>query len=152
MINKAELGDFLYIIVFAILMIVGLLEKVAKAKKQTQPPPTPHPHDDFEDVEEQQSQADTLEEVMKRMLQTMDPSEDDSYRAEKIQPSMVVSETPVNYYKPIECDTWGKLEKKQFPQAQNVMEVEEVDKEFEFEFGFDIRQAVIASEILNKKY
>ena len=72
----ADLGDYLYIIIFAILMLVGLFEKITKARQPPVPPPVPSDvdDDDFNDVEEQQPQ--TLEDLMRRMMQTVEPQQE----------------------------------------------------------------------------
>ena len=139
---KAELGDFLYIIIFAILMLAGLFEKITKAKKPVTPlpPPSESSYDDFEDVENE-AQPQTLEELMRRMMQTVEPAKEVTVAAE---------EPAKNYYQPITCEIGGTLSKGQF-HHQNTMEEEKETKHF-FDFEFDIRQAVIASEILNRKY
>ena len=135
MINSADIGDFLYIIILGILMIVGIFEKIAKAKRQP-PPPSPHPYDDFENVDEQQPQPQTLEDLMRRMMQTQ--------TAEAPKNETVGKANVKNYYQPIKMEN---LEK-QFPDVQFTEEVESGGLGFEF----DIRQAIISSEILNRKY
>ena len=137
--NVAEIGDFLYIIVFAILMLVGLWEKVAKAKRPPSPtPPQQQPYDEFEDVDGDQSQPQTLEELVRRMMQT-----DKTPETKPISADMSVK----NYYQPIVCETGENL----FSQNE-IMSDDENETVNSFDFEFDIRQAVISNEILNRKY
>jgi len=153
LINKAEIGDFLYIIIFAILMLLGGLEKVMKAKRQqNMPPPPPQPYDDFEDAEEQssseQSPPKTLEEIMRRMMQTVETpagQEIKSFYPEEVQSNEVIPETSFFNYQPIVVQNTDQSEYKAYIEEGN-----EVNTYHDFEF--DIRQAVIASEILNRKY
>ena len=147
---KADFGDILYIIIFAVLMLAGALEKVVKAKRQQQNTPPPPPYDDFEDVEEpssQQTPPQTLEEMLKRMMQTTETQEqvgEDVY-SEEAQSLEIIPETP-DYYQPI---VTIQPEKDTFTLAP----IDENNEAAEFqEYEFDIRQAVIASEILNRKY
>ena len=144
-INRADLGDFLYIIILAVLMIVGLFEKVMKAKRPA-PPPPPHPYDDFEDLDEQEQnqqqqpqQPQTLEDLMRRMMQTQKvevPEQKD------VAPKMFVKD----YYQPIKMENMDR----QFPDVITMPEEEGSDALLDFEF--DARHAIIASEILNRKY
>jgi len=152
---KAEIGDLLYIIIFAILILLGGLEKIFKAKRQPQQdktPAPPQPYDDFEDVDEQSphTEPQSLEDVMKRMLQTLEGTqEEDLYP--KMRPKEVIpEELPLHLtsrYQPV-CDTFGNSEKTPFPKE----EIEETSSFQGIDFEFDARQAVIASEILNRKY
>jgi len=144
---RADIGDFLYIIIFIIVALVGLFEKVAKSKRPPAPVPPPQQYDEFEDVEQdQQAPPQTLEELMRRMMQTAEaPATETPYQEKVTVPD-------ANYksnYQPIVCDTWGALDKKQFPTeaVSNENETFEV-----LDFEFDVRQAVIFNEILNKKY
>jgi len=151
---KAEIGDFLYIIIFAILMILGGLEKVLKSKRQQNvpPPPPPAPYDDFDDVDEQQERPKTLEEMMQQMMQTFDetPEPEPAPVPVYTAPVYIPEDVPKKVeYQPI-CDTWGSVGKKQFPQDSILEEKEEI---FDSQgFDFDIRNAIIASEILNRRY
>ena len=156
---KAELGDFLYIIIFVILMFAGVFEKMLKAKRQQQAPPQPQPYDDFEDAEGQLSQDQapptTLEEMMRRMMQTIEAP---GQAEEKvvIQPQTVQSleELPSEgryFHHPEEVkkrETYGRVAFTPVAPPMNEM-TETVDVP---EYHFDIRQAIIASEILNRKY
>ena len=150
MLFKAEIGDFLYIIVFAILMLLGVVEKIMKAKRQQNtPPPPPHPYDDFEDVEEkQQTPPQTLEDLMKRMLQTVETPEQEK------TVSLPEERRPLEYVPIAERHFQHQEEIKLREQPVNTaVMLEEEEKTGVFhEYEFDIRQAVIASEILNKKY
>ena len=136
MINSADIGNYLYLIILGILMIVGLFEKVAKAKRPPAPLP-PHPYDDFEAVDDhqQQQQPQTLEDLMRRMMQTQ------TVEAPKKEN---VSKMPVkDYYQPIKIENLDK----QFPEITIPDDVETG-----LDFEFDIRQAIISNEILNRKY
>ena len=157
MINKAEIGDFLYIIIFVILMLAGVLEKMAKAKKQQQsrPPSSPQPYDDFEDVDGQpvpsQAPPQTLEELMRRMMQTSEARVEETFtdHPEEAQSLEIIPETPYFHYKPVVCPVTDQAEKEAFSLAPSE---EEIKASGYREYEFDIRQAVIASEILNRKY
>jgi len=117
---EIEIGDFLYVIIFVILMLVGIWEKITKSKQQPLPLPEPS-HDDFEDVEEEEFV------VVERQM------------------------TPNTYYQPIVCEIGGTLSDNKFAQNQ-IQPEEEKETGKVLDFEFDIRQAVIASEILNRKY
>ena len=166
---KAELGDLLYYIIFAVVIIAGLMEKVAKSKRQQQQsgtPPPPQPYDDFENVDEQPSQRQaapqTLEEMMKRMMETIETPEP----RKVIQPEVVYSsamdteEAQSSEYIPTpgrhfhHSEEARKREKTgRISYSPIVIEEEKKVSELpEYEFEFDIRQAVISSEILNRKY
>jgi len=163
---KAELGDLLYYIIFAVVILAGLLEKVAKSKRQQQQagtPPPPQPYDDFEDVEEQrQAPPNTLEEVMKRMLETVEThkQEEAAFYPEKAQSSeMDTEEAQSSEYIPMSCRRYQPVEVQMLQQSEKrayspiLIEEEKVLPEIhEYEYEFDIRQAVISSEILNRKY
>ena len=150
MLFKAEIGDFLYIIVFAILMLLGVVEKVMKAKRQQNaPPPPPPPYDDFGDVDgKQQMPPQTLEDLMKRMLQTVETPEQEKTVSlpEEAQSLEYIPISGRNFHHPEEI----KLREQSVNTAVPLEEEEETG--VFHEYVFDIRQAVIASEILNKKY
>ena len=147
---KAELGDYLYIIIFAVLMLFGVLEKAAKAKRQQQQPPRrPQPYDDFGDVE-QPPPPRTIEDVLRRMMQTETPEREEVVSYPEEAKSLEVIPTAGRYfYQPEEIQTREPSGIKAFSPAPMEM-IKEADEHHEFEF--DIRQAVIASEILNRKY
>ena len=140
---KAEIGDYLYIIIFVILMLLGSLEKIFKSKKQqNNPPPTPppHPYDDFEDVDSEHVPApQSIEEMMERMLQTMETQEKEQEFLNPYQEyaQKYINNDDVQLYEPIIMESTIKED-----EPTNVFPA----------FEFDIRQAVIASEILNRKY
>ena len=150
---KAEIGDFLYIIIFAVLMLLGGLEKVMKAKRQqNMPPRPPQPYDDFGDVESSPGQTppQTLEEIMRRMMQTTETSgQEKSFYPEEAQSLEVIPDTPYFHYQPVVNPIIDQAEKEAFALGA----VDDGIKESENrKFEFDIRQAVIANEILNRKY
>ena len=143
----ADIGDYLYIIIFVVLMLLGSLEKIMKAKRQKNnpPPTTPHPYDDdFEDVDnvdnEQIPAPQSIEEMMKRMLQTMETRE---VEQEVVNPYQEYAEKYLN--RPEE--TYLEL-----PVIKETSTDKEETTNVFPTFEFDIRQAVIASEILNRKY
>ena len=160
---KAELGDILYIVIFAVVIIAGLLEKVAKSKRQQQAgtPRPSQPYDDFENVEEQptsgQAPPKTLEEMMRRMLETVEtPEQKKAFYPQEAQSSgMNTEEAQSSEYIPI-------LERNNYhPEKIRIREQSEkitfspvlIEEESVFQdYEFDIRQAVISSEILNRKY
>ena len=149
---KADFGDVLYYIIFAVVILAGLLEKMAKAKRQqTGKTVPPHPDDDFEDVEQHPSEAQpqSLEEIMRRMMQTVEapqPEEAVSY-TEEAQSLEVIPETPYYHYQPVVNPMADPSE----TGSSSLME-EQIEAAGFPEYEFDIRQAIIASEILNRKY
>ena len=152
MIYKAELGDLLYIIIFVVVMIAGVLEKLAKAKRQQQEVPRPtEPYDDFEDVERPSAPPQTLEEMMRRMMQTIETQgkTEESFYPEKAQSLEVIPDTPYFHYQPVVCPITDQAEKEAF--STDTMN-EEIKTSDYLKYEFDIRQAVIASEILHRKY
>ena len=139
-INKADIGDYLYIIIFAVVMLISLLKNVKKSQPQPQAPPPSQSYDDFDSVEEQPPQ--TLEELMRRMMQAEQPP--------KAEEQPIYSETSdKQYYQPIVCEIGGTLGNSQFSQSPIMLEEEVIET---IPFEFDIRQAVISNEILNRKY
>jgi len=140
MIFKAEIGDYLYIIIFVVLMLLGSLEKILRKKKQDVPlpPPSPPYRDDFDSVDEQVPAPQTIEDMMRRMMQTMETQEQEE----------------VNPYQEY-ARKYSHQEKQQLQEQPVIIESlkNEEDTTNEFPaFDFDFRQAVIASEILNRKY
>ena len=152
---KAELGDFLYIIIFAVLMLAGVFEKMAKAKRQAGTPRPPQPYDDFGNVEEQpaseQTPPQTLEEMMRRMVETINtPKQEEAvFYPEKEQSLEVIPTSGKHFYHPEEIRIREQSERIAFSPAP-IEEEKEASKTGGYEF--DIRQAIIASEILNRKY
>jgi len=153
LVYKAEIGDFLYIIIFAVLMLLGGLEKVMKAKRQqNMPPQPPQPDDDFEDVESsdaEQAPPQTLEEIMRRMMQTVETQNQSGelFFPEKAQPAKVSPEKRYSDYQPAAKEATNQIEQEAFAHDIGTISVGD-----DCDFEFDIRQAVIASEILNRKY
>jgi len=151
---KSELGDFLYIIIFVVIMFAGVIEKVMKAKRQQQAGvPPPQPHDDFEDVDEQASPSPppTLEEVMRRMMQTIETPQQKEVKTVVHHPMGEHSQEDIpafgrHFYHP----DASKNKEQSFRIAP--VEEEKIETSDLNEYYFDIRQAVIASEILNRKY
>jgi len=157
---RAEIGDFLYIIIFAILMLLGGLEKVMKAKRQqNMPPPPPQPYDEFEDLEEQPDQGQappqSIEEMMRRMMQTIEaPDQEEEKVINQPQTAQSLEELPSAgryFHHPEEIkkrEQYGRVTYQSvIPPIEEKIEITDVP-----EYYFDIRQAVIASEILNRKY
>ena len=139
---KAEIGDYLYYIIFAIVFIIGAIDKSKKAKRQqASPPRVPQSSkDDFGDVDEQQ-RPQSLEELMRRMLQTTETPEPETLYNE---PESSLDVSYINAYQPI-------VDSNNIQYTPVAVEEETVKVE-NYEFEFDIRQAVIANEILNRKY
>ena len=152
---KAELGDILYYLIFVVVIVIGLLEKIAKAKRQQAGRPTPpHPDDDFEDVEQHHSSQEppqTIEEMMRRMMQTIEAPQQEEVVAlpEEAQSLEYIPLSGRHFYHPEEIRIREQSEINAFspPPMEEQIETGEI-----FEYEFDIRQAVIASEILNRKY
>jgi len=137
-------------------MIAGVFEKIAKAKRQQQPPPPPS-YDDFEDVDTRTAPPppQTIEELMKRMMQTVETSKQESVyqtlEGESLEGESLEGESLENtpamsffHYTPIATDEQSEKE-------SLLLEPVEAENDAS-EFVFNIRQAVIASEILNRKY
>ena len=148
---KADLGDLLYIIIAIVLMVAGGLEKYIKAKQQRNNPPQPPPPDENEATAygEEQTPPETLEEVFRRMMQTSEsPEEATSYEyPEETQSLEVIYDDPAKYHQPVTNSMVDTEEK-------NIFSINEIGKESESieEYEFDLRQAVIANEILRRKY
>jgi len=153
---KAELGDILYYIIFAVVLIIGLMEKISKSKRQQQQAGTPRPsqpYDDFEDVEgrpaSEQAPPQTLEEMMRRMLEPIETPkpEETTFYPEEAQSLEAIPALGRYFHHPEEIRIREKSEKITF--SPSLLEEENEATEL---YEFDIRQAVIASEILNRKY
>ena len=115
---------------------------MAKAKRQQQdlPPQSPDPNDDFEDVEEQPSPPQTIEEIMRRMMQTIETSKKEEAVLSQKEAQIIPDNRP--YYQPIVSEIPCQTENTAPTETETEIEASK----------FDIRQAVIASEILNRKY
>jgi len=163
---KAELGDLLFYIIFAVVILSGLLEKVAKSKRQQQQaatPRPPQPYDDFGNVEEQtpspkQAPPKSLEEVMRRMLESVETPEQKEVSfpeaqeliTKEVQSLEYIPTSGRHFHHPEEVQIRGRFG---YEPISPVLIEEEKDEAVEFfEYDFDIRQAVIASEILNRRY
>jgi hypothetical protein len=159
---KADIGDILYIVIFAVLMLAGGLEKYVKAKRQQQQDRTPRPpqsRDEYVDEEEErsaprQAPPQTLEEMLKRMLQPADTREREDTYPEEAQSLEVIQETPArkDYYQPVVSQVsmvMNQSEKEAF--AVPTLEEEKGTPGLN-EYEFDLRQAIISNEILNRKY
>ena len=155
---KAEIGDFLYYIIVAVLMIVGIWEKIAKAKKQQQGNQSRPPvnYDDFDNVDSEQpsNQAPpkTIEEMMRRMMQTLETSEGETETVsypEEAQSLEVIPSPVRSYYQPIEIKKMEQSEIEAFSSSSMEKQIESDEVP---EFEFDVRKAIIANEILNRKY
>jgi len=137
-------------------MFAGVFEKIVKAKRQQQAPPCSQPVDDFEDVEGQpsptQAPPQSLEEMMRRMMQTVEaPEQVEEKVVIQPQPAQSLEELPSagrHFYHPEEIKKRRQYERVAF-SAPVEEKIETTDVP---EYHFDIRQAVIASEILNRKY
>ncbi|MDR1171352.1 MAG: hypothetical protein LBL24_02745 [Bacteroidales bacterium] len=155
---KADIGDILYIVIFAVLMLAGGLEKYVKAKRQQQQDRAPRPPQSYDEDEEErpvprQAPPQTLDEMLKRMLQPAEIREEyeDKVYPEEAQSLEVIPETSVrkNYYQPVVNQMMDQSEKEVFaiPVSEG-----ETDTSGLQGYELDIRQAIIASEILNRKY
>ena len=154
---KVDIGDYLYYIIFAVVMLAGLLEKAAKAKQKQQDntPRPPQSYDDFDDVDEEQPSSrqappQTIEEMMRRVLQTIEIPEQEKTVScpEKTQSPEIIPEKPYRTsYQPI---VTHQTQTAEISTPAALGEEQETDVFYDFEF--DIRQAVIANEILNRKY
>lgn len=158
---KADIGDILYILIFAVLMLAGGLEKYVKAKRRQQQDPTPRPSQSYKEDEEErpaprQAPPQSLEDMLKRMLQpteTQEETEEEVF-VEEAQSLEVIPETPArkNYYQPVVSQVnliMSQSEKEAFA-ALDLEEEKETSGQHEYEF--DLRQAIISNEILNRKY
>jgi hypothetical protein len=143
---KAELGDFLYYIIVVIVILASIIEKASKAKKKRQ---AELPADMPELAEEayNEAQPQSLEDVMRRMFEQQvetqqvetatvavpkkkkKKAESQNYRKDYYQPVV---------YQPITVATT------EMDDTHNVADYPS--------FEFDLRQAIISNEILNKKY
>ncbi len=173
MTHVADLGDFLYIIIAVVLMVAGGLEKYIKAKKQQQSRPISESqnrpdaeNDPFEDedFEEEHNRPQTLEEVVKRMLQTTEKRENtketDDYPVEAQSLETLSEEITKGYepvkYEPIKYESVKYEPIKMTPEEKTLYSIEseetKVKVPFLDEYEFDLRKAVISQEILQRKY
>jgi len=142
------------------LMFAGVFEKILKAKKQQQAPPPSQSYDDFEDVEAQtsttQAPPQTLEEMMRRMMQTVEtPTQMEEKVVFQPQPAQSLEELPSAgryFHHPEEVKKREQSGRIAYKPITVVLEEEKIETAHIPEFHFDIRQAIIASEILNRKY
>ncbi len=156
---RADLGDFLYIIVGIVLLFAGGIEKYIKAKRQqqqNQPMPSSEQerrYDDFE--EEEQAPPQTLEDLVKRMMQANEsqPKQEIDEYEEEAQSLETIPAEPErkNYYQPVKNNFVTSAEEKAIYAVKSVEE-EKAETSFGGEFDFDLRNAVIAAEILHRKY
>ena len=163
---NADFGDILYYIIFAVVILAGLLEKVAKSKRQQQQAGAPRPaqpYDDFEDAEQparKQAPANNLEEMMRRMLEGVEtPEQQKVFYPEEAQSLEVISENAqsLEYIPLLGRHFYDQEEARIREQSgeKNISPVmmDEENESIEFQdIEFDFRQAVISSEILNRKY
>lgn len=163
MMQQAEIGEFLYIIIAVVLMIAGGVEKYVKSKKEQQQ----RQQSSSTNMEQQQEEygenrdfsgdrrvpPQTLEEMVKRMLQSEEYQErtpDVDIDADEAQSLEEIPEKPLEryQYQPLVITASTPEE-----EALYAMEdVEQKDNTSYDAYDFDLRQAVIASEILQRKY
>ena len=155
MINKAEIGDYLYYIIFVIVIIVSIFEKISKSKRQQNvPAPTaPRHYDDFEDVEKPtvSKPQSTIEEVLRRMMQipeTVEHVEELAGYQDEAQSLEYIPVTSSFDYQPL-VSTIVNQQDTDFSSSESEEEKEITGYQ---EYIFDVRQAVISSELLNRKY
>lgn len=155
----ADFGDILYIIIFLLLLFGGSIEKFIRNKKR-QDTQIPEPQDtefgeDDPLTETEQSRPKTFEEMVKAILQ---PEPEPLYEPEEVE----------RY--PVEAESLEEIPavSAYLQNVENQSEVEVLDMEESHpisdskagngdetsrgKYEFDIRQAIIASEILNRKY
>lgn len=155
-IQFADLGDFLYIIIFLLLLFGGSIEKLIKNRKQQQNR-IPEPQDsEFGESdafpEPEPAQPRTLEDLVKTILQQpKEPEETENIYPVEAQSLEEIPVEPEYYHtnqdkEVIDAFDAGKL----YSLSDN--ELDDKDKSSQEEYEFDIRKAVIASEILNRKY
>ena len=157
---RADLGDFLYIIVVIVLVLAGSLEKFIKKKKQesgqnTNPAPMAQEYDDEDEteiIEKGFEEPKSLEDMIKRMMQSVEEQkrtiQEPEYEPEPVYPVEAESleEIPENRFVYNETTIKSRIEA---PKEDVFLESEDEGVTYS---DFDIRQAIIASEILNRKY
>ncbi|MDR2038771.1 MAG: hypothetical protein LBQ60_12685 [Bacteroidales bacterium] len=158
---KADIGDFLYFIILLVLVFAGGIEKYIKGKKQEaqkQHLPTSDElagdEDDFEEVGQESSSPQHLEEVLKRMFQEVEPQAKEyiPYFEEEAQSLEIIPEGKTDNYLENNQINISEEEKMIYSPVSEEVSVSESDASSHEEFDFDIRKAIIASEILNRKY
>jgi len=159
---KAELGDILYYIIFAVVILASVLEKMTKSKRKKQEEaakkiPQPQHYDEFEEADAQPvpAQPQSIEDMMRRMFETIEPAEETEALPTfgGFTPGMMTEEARSSEYIPQE----GRFFYCPIEISQEQSVIDELIEEEEIaaagpKFQFDIRQAVIASEILNRRY
>ncbi len=153
---KAEIGGgWLYIIIAVGLMVLGAIEKYIKKTKEMAQPPAPT------DQEEQTGEhapdiRKTLEDIFKQMQQPTPVSMEEEVE-EEAQSLETIPEVP-EYIAPQYIperqyqNTFTKYQPIIAPEPDPIFLTEEELKDNDLEFEFDIREAVIYSEILRRKY
>jgi hypothetical protein len=119
------------------------MQKAKRQQQQANTPRVPRSNDDFEDSEEERrptTPAQTMEDLMRRMLQTV----------ETPKPEPVEDVFPINTYQ--QAASRNNILYTPIAVEEETVEDDNHETEAEFDFKFDIRQAVIANEILNRKY
>ena len=154
--HTADIGDLLYIIILAVLMLVGALEKFLKAKRQQQNQPQVPPSESFPYEDEEQT-ADNEEfdgsqnpdEIMRRILKTFEEQKHAEEVTEyPIEAQSLETEYTSENYQP---DYTASQ-----PEEKNLCAIAEPpeDKETSLidESEFDLQKAVVYQEILKRKY
>ncbi len=156
---KADIGDFLYILIAIVLMVAGGLEKYVKAKKQQQnqniPPQPSHDYDEYEEgesAEREPTRPQSLEDMVRRMLQTTEDQDEitETTVYDEAQSLETIPVEPVRRsYQPI-TDNFSKEEEIIYSINTTKEDIKSILSEERYDF--DLRKAVIASEILQRKY
>jgi hypothetical protein len=167
--TTAGIGNILYIIIALVLIFGGGIEKYLKAKKQQVEPQPDSPEPEW-DVEETNPQPATLEDTLKRW---MTQNEETAAYDEEAQSLETIPDNPPEYepqYEALQRDNMkstmheGALDDiDSDPITNNITDIFATDifatditvaaaPALAESLDFDIRKAVIASEILNRKY
>lgn len=156
----ADLGDFLYIIIFLLLMFAGTIEKFIRGKKQQNQPPHAEglPYEDGEEhpetvvPEPKPFEGKSFEEVVKSILRG-EEHDDSSQETVIPQPEKTwmdeMPEEVTRDYQPINHELISSIEEDEIYVSDEIKNVQKEEKET---FDFDLREAIIASEILLRKY
>ena len=154
--HTADIGDLLYIIILAVLMLAGTLEKFLKTKRQQQNQPQGSSSESFPYEDEEQT-ADNEEfdgsqnpdEIMRRILKTF---EEQKHAEEVIEYPIEAQSLETEYtnenYQP--DYTASQPEEKTLYAIAETPEEEETSLIDEPEF--DLQKAVVYQEILKRKY
>ncbi|MDR0712864.1 MAG: hypothetical protein LBF89_01170 [Bacteroidales bacterium] len=140
--TKAELGNIIYIIIILLALFGGIFEKLLKAKKseEIRRQQTASPSAELPETEEVVGNA---EEIISGWLETRIPDEAET------------EETTAPFYETLETipdEPEHMIKEKRYGYQPISAVATVVESPEEEKYVFDVREAIIANEILNRKY